>query len=229
MSWRGRAAHIASREQEALELYRRAEVFAPTPAARRDTLWGQLLCAIELELPEAAERMRVLASGVHVRTPERSCNRRHTGWVTVASLGSWISRGPTRHTRCFPRLRSARRVVLPKCVFVIVLASLARYDDALRVSEEFHATTTRYRLDFAIPYALTSTAVAVAGLRRWARSQECARQALERSRRTRDIAAQQHAFSVYLRVLAQQRRHQSALALEAPSLCGRRSQPHVPR
>ena len=57
----GRAAHIASREEEALELYRRAEAAALTHVARRDALWGQLICATALELPEAPEMLRLVA------------------------------------------------------------------------------------------------------------------------------------------------------------------------
>ena len=45
----GRAAHLASREEDALELYRRAEAAAATESERRDARWGQLMCAVELE------------------------------------------------------------------------------------------------------------------------------------------------------------------------------------
>ncbi|HLF00077.1 MAG TPA: hypothetical protein VI540_09285, partial [Gaiellaceae bacterium] len=38
----GRAAHLASREHEGLELYRRAESEASSESERRDALWGQL-------------------------------------------------------------------------------------------------------------------------------------------------------------------------------------------
>ena len=44
LSIAGRAAHLASREDEALELYRRAEAAAATESEQRDARWGQL-CA----------------------------------------------------------------------------------------------------------------------------------------------------------------------------------------
>ena len=64
LSVAGRAAHLASREREALELYRRAEASAPTQVARRDALWGQLICATDLELPEATTLTRALTASV---------------------------------------------------------------------------------------------------------------------------------------------------------------------
>jgi ATP/maltotriose-dependent transcriptional regulator MalT len=60
LSIAGRAAHLASREEDALELYRRAESAAATDSEQRDARWGQLLCAIELEMPEAEGWLREL-------------------------------------------------------------------------------------------------------------------------------------------------------------------------
>ena len=53
LSIAGRAAHLASHEEEALEFYRRAEATASTEAERRDARWGQLRSLIELERTEA--------------------------------------------------------------------------------------------------------------------------------------------------------------------------------
>jgi len=212
----GRAAHIASREEEGLELYRQAETAALTHVARRDALWGQLVCAIELELPDAMERMRDLASGV-----SRS-NIREILQSATYGLGYRSKFGPLDLTDADAVYALLSTVDDPLVVssFLSVYSSClgiaARYEDALMIAEEFHAAATRYRLDFAIPYALTSSAVAAAGLRRWKQAEVYARQALELSRRSRDIAGQQHAFSVCLRVMLQQRRHQTALSLEAP-------------
>lgn len=220
LSLAGRAAHIASREQEALELYRRAETVAPTPAARRDTLWGQLLCSIELELPEATERMLTLSAGV-LRSNTREVLQSATyGLSFQGKFGHLDVADADAVNQVLSAVDDPLVVSSFQCVYSFALALVARYEDALRVSEAFHATTTRYRLDFATSYALASTAVALAGLRRGHEAQHFARNALEAARRTQDVAGQQHAFSVYLRVLAQQRAHQAALAVEPPSLRG---------
>jgi len=213
-----RAAHIASREQEALELYRRAETFAPTPAARRDTLWGQLICATELELPEAGERMRTLTLGAS-RSDTREILQSATYGLGCRSKFGLIDLAAA--DAAYELLHAVNDPLIVssfQSVYSSLLGLAARYDDALRVSEEFLITTQQYRLDFAIPYALTSTAVALAGLRNWPRANHCVNEALARSRKTRDIAGQQHSFTAYMRVLAQQRNHRRALAIEIPSL-----------
>src|SRR5262249_24365324 len=60
LSVAGRAAHLASRAEHALDLYRRAEAIASTNSDRRDAQWGQVMCAIELEMPQARESFRVM-------------------------------------------------------------------------------------------------------------------------------------------------------------------------
>ena len=117
------------------------------------------------------------------------------------------------------RRRSISCVLVPKSLLVAT-RSWARYDDALRVSEELLITTNRYRLDFAIPYALASAATASAGLRKWRQAERYAAEALALSHESRDVAAQQHVFGKYLRVLAQQRRHRTGLTIPEPSLKG---------
>ena len=64
LSIAGRAAHLASREDEALELYRRAEAAAATESEQRDARWGQL-CAVELsKSPRPTTGGAALAAGV---------------------------------------------------------------------------------------------------------------------------------------------------------------------
>ncbi len=65
----GRAAHLASREEEALELYRRAQAAATSETERRDALWGQVMCSIELEQPEATATLATLTSGMSLSNP----------------------------------------------------------------------------------------------------------------------------------------------------------------
>src|SRR5262249_27336025 len=65
----GRAAHLASREEQALGLYRRAESLAADDGERRDALWGQLMALVELELPDAHVTFRALRSTVRPADP----------------------------------------------------------------------------------------------------------------------------------------------------------------
>src|SRR4029453_18499019 len=64
LSVAGRAAHLASREEAALDFYCRAEQAAGSDSQRRDARWGQLACLIELELPDAEPALLELSEDV---------------------------------------------------------------------------------------------------------------------------------------------------------------------
>jgi DNA-binding NarL/FixJ family response regulator len=205
----GRAAHLASREEQALELYRRAGEVAPTHVARRDALWGQLICAVELELPQATSDLRALTA-----TVSRSDTREIVQAATFR-LGYGTRFGSVDLTDADAAYGLLSTVDDPlvvssfQSVYSWSLGLAARYRDALRVGEEFRDTATRYRFDFAMPCA---------GLRMWKEADTFARNSLALSQTTRDLAGQQHSFALYLRVLAQQRRQRAALGVDVPPL-----------
>lgn len=214
----GRAAHLASREETALGLYRRAEAEAATEAERREALWGQLLCAIELELPEAAETLRALSSDVNrsdVREVVRAAAYRLNFQVNLGALD--LADADTAY-ELLGAVADPLVVSSFQSTYSAVLGLAARYDEALRVADAFLATTRRYRLEFAVPYALRSAAVACAGLRRWRRAEAHSNEAIAIARESRNVHGLQLCYSLYVRVLAQQGRHQAALALDIPPL-----------
>ena len=214
----GRAAHIASREDEALELYRRAEATAPTQVAHRDALWGQLLCSIDLELPEATEKIRTLAAGVSRSNTREVIQATTYDLMYRSRFGNLDLAGADSVYELVSNVDDPLIVSSFQSVYSFVLCLAARYRDALRVSEEFRATIERHRLDFAAPYALASAATALAGLQRWKRAEDVAAEALALSRSTRAVSAEQHVFCVYLRILSQQQRQHIALTIGRPSL-----------
>ena len=62
----GRAAHIASERRKRSSSTGERRRVRPRDSARRDALWGQLLCAIELELPKPPRRCELLLRVFHV-------------------------------------------------------------------------------------------------------------------------------------------------------------------
>src|SRR5262249_23722427 len=64
-----RAAHVGSREEEALNLFREACNLAPDPARSRKAMWGQVVCAGALELPESQELMKNLEASSSSHDP----------------------------------------------------------------------------------------------------------------------------------------------------------------
>jgi ATP/maltotriose-dependent transcriptional regulator MalT len=214
----GRAAHLAWREEEALDLYKRAEGVARSGAERRDALWGQVMCAVELALPEAAATLDHLWAGVRISDPRdlvrASANKlRYQIGVGALDLSDADLAWELIDAVNDPLIESSFQ-----SVYSNVLSYAARYDDAREVSSRLLLTTRRYHLDFALPYALYSGALAEAGIRNWNESERLLAEGIAAARAGRNAHAEQILFSLHLRVLAQQGRHDQALALELPDL-----------
>ncbi|MEX2613881.1 MAG: LuxR C-terminal-related transcriptional regulator [Gaiellaceae bacterium] len=214
----GRAAHLASRENEALDLYRRAESAASTDPQRRDALWGQLICAIELELPEAAATLEALSAAVGPSNP------RDLVRAAAHRLSYQLKLGPidlTDADRAYQLLGNVQDPLTQssfQCAYAGALAFSARYAEARDVAAAALEDARRYRLEFAVPYAQTVAAIAHSGMREWRTAENYLSEAAAGARARFDTHAELFCFSVLLRLLAQQGRHQDAIALPVPRL-----------
>ena len=231
LSVAGRAAHVASREDEALELYRRAHDVASNDAERRDALWGQLVCLIELESDAATEAFEALKGTVR-RAEIRDVLQCATyGLSYQANLGSLDLADADDAALLLASVSDPLLVSAFQSMYGVTLCLAARYKDALEVATAFMATIDRYRFDFAAPYASATAALASAGLRRWSDANAYSRKAVDLARHNRDGHAWQLCSSVLMRVLIQQGRYKDALELElptvrSPSLPGRSGRGH---
>ena len=90
LSLAGRATHLASNEETALNLYKRAEAAASTDRELREALWGQLRCSIELELPSATEAMRHLTSTVNSSDAREIVHAASCALLYQEKMGCWI-------------------------------------------------------------------------------------------------------------------------------------------
>jgi DNA-binding NarL/FixJ family response regulator len=216
LSVAGRAAHLASREEEALALYKRAEAIAATEKSRRDALWGQLICAVELELPHASDTLAELSAGVRVSDPRdviRAAAYTLMYQLRLATLDlreadlAWH----VMNTVDDPLVASAFQ-----SAYANVLALSARYAEARDVSEVLLSTAQRYRLTFALPYAHCWAGMAHSGLRDWARARECFDQGALTSRASGDVHAEQTCYSALVRSFAHEGNATLALALPTP-------------
>ena len=148
----GRAAHAATREHEALELYRRARKSARLESDRRVAALGELSAATDLELPEAAELLAEFTP-----TPE-----------DVKGLVDHVMRAVSLDSRFGTPsdFREAHRVYqllhlvedpITRCSFRnmhgYALASNGDVDAASAVVRAQLDDADRYRLDFVVPYA----------------------------------------------------------------------------
>jgi LuxR family transcriptional regulator, maltose regulon positive regulatory protein len=214
----GRAAHLASREENGLELFRRAEAAASSEPERRDALWGQLLCAVELELPEAASTLAELSTGVRISDPRDLVRASAHELTFQLRMGCVDLRDADRAWELLPAISDPLIESAFQSVYSSALALTARYDDALHVASALRATAIRYRLGFAIPYAEISAAIAHTGLRRFRLALNCLDDAAISARAARDSYADQLMFAVRLRTLAQYGRVESALLLRSPDI-----------
>jgi ATP/maltotriose-dependent transcriptional regulator MalT len=218
LSVAGRAAHLASREDEALELYTRAEEIAETVPHKRDAQWGQLMCLIDLESPRASAALEALERDVHAADARdfvraAACRLSYQSRMGKLDLTSaeiaWRMIDAVRD----PLVRSAFEFV-----YSHALAHVSRYGEALDVATSCLRTVERFRLDFAVPYALLPAALAHAGHRRWRESERCAQAARQRAAAVGNHHAEEKALAVLIRTMAQQGKFQGALELPIPEL-----------
>jgi DNA-binding CsgD family transcriptional regulator len=103
-------------------------------------------------------------------------------------------------------------------IYSEVLALATRYVEALEVATKLLVTAQHYRLDFARPHGLITAAMAHAGMRNWQAAASCLDEASAFAKDVGDAFAEQEAYAIHVRVLAQQGSHSAALALPLPDL-----------
>lgn len=218
LSVAGRAAHLASRESQGLELYKRAEAIASSELERRDALWGQFMCAVELGLPEAAPALEQLWTGVRMSDPRDLVRATANKMRYQIAVGALDLSDADFAWELIDAVDDPLVEASFENVFANVLSYAARYEDALEVTSRLLATAERYHFDFARPYGLYAATQAHTGLRNWNEAELCAVEGLRAAREARNAHAEHIVFSAYVRLLAQQGRHSEALALEQPNL-----------
>ena len=215
----GRAAHLASREEDGLELFRRAEAAASSEAERRDALWGQLLCATELELPEAADTLSQLKAGVTLTDGREVVRAAAYGLAYQLKFGPSLDLADAElASELVDGVGDQLLRTSFQNVYSHVLALSARYKEALEIADALLFGATTYRLNFALPYGLCSAAMAAAGLRDWTRAHSYLDEAVSGARARRNAHAEQVCYALRVRTLAQQGNHRTALSIDLPPL-----------
>jgi ATP/maltotriose-dependent transcriptional regulator MalT len=166
----GHSAHLANREDDALRHYQEAERYAAHAGQLRDALWGQLLCALDLDRTDLDEALQRLES-VQAETVDDSL-RVATGKLFLAlrqgtGLNVDLLREPLIEQTGDPLVRSS---FLNAWVFA--LAFSGRYSEALEASELQIAEANQYRLSFALPPAYLTRGLALRGLSQFRQAHE---------------------------------------------------------
>ncbi len=167
LSIAGRAAHLASREEEALEFYERAASAAKTRDESREAAWGQLQCLIDLERPQAPQVLEQLSSMVVRSDPREVVRCAGVRLVYQIKLGELDLAEADRANELLEGVRDPLTRTAFACNYACALALATRYDEAVAVGESAVDLARSLRLDFALPYALCFAAIANAGHREW--------------------------------------------------------------
>ena len=215
----GRAAHVGSREEEALDLFRQAGKAAPDASRRRKAMWGEVMCAAALELSEAHDLLKELEEISVGHDPAelvRLVDRQ-------VSLGYRF--GYVKH------LKDARRVAelvplvedpFARCSFrsifgwALTLGSF--YEEAHKQAQLLLEEATEYRVDVAASYAHAMLGYSLGGMRRFDEAHEHLRLAGTAGKAMNDPFAECNTYALSVRVFLQQGRSAEACAIEPPDV-----------
>jgi DNA-binding CsgD family transcriptional regulator len=211
----GQSAHLEGREQDALDHHRRAQALARTEADRRESLWGEFVCSIELEGTDALEPLnRLEEMGTdHAKDAVRLAN----GRILLATrdgerIDSELLSAVHRLTRVDdPLVRSS---FLHS--WSLILTMTGRYREALDASELQLEDAEQFRLAFVPPLAHIRRAVALRGLRRFREALECLIEA-QRDREPADDYVAISAATVQVGILLAMGDFEEALKVPEPS------------
>jgi len=216
-----RAAHVGSREEDALGYYRRALVSARTRLEKREARWGELMCTAALERPEAHVLLEKLEQSV-VRTDARDQVRMADKQLSVGFRFGYVKH--LADSRIASELVDQVDDPLVRCSFLSMhawaLALSAYYDEALTVSTRLIENATNFRVDPALPYGSATSAVALAGLGSTDAALRMVDDAHRHARRLNDTNGVQNAYAIRMRVLLQAGAAAEACATEPPDLAG---------
>ena len=168
----GQSAHFESREEDALEHHRSAQSIARHVSDKREALWGEFVCTIELEQADCAEVLTKLeALGSDTATDAvRIANGR---MLLAIRDGSGIDHDLFSAVHRLPRVDDPLVRSSFLHVWSSVLTLTGRYAEALDATDQQLRDAEQYRLAFVLPYTYIRRALALRGLRRFRDALDC--------------------------------------------------------
>lgn len=214
-----KSAHVGSRENEALDLFRRAEVAAEDLRWRREALWGQVMSAAALELDIAHELLAILAADSPRSDPTEVIRLADKRLALGFRFGS-IEHLPDarRVAELVPEVEDPFARCSFRCTYSCALNLAAYYQDGLGQARLLLEDADTYRIDFALPYGHLMAASALAGLRDFATAHVELDDSAADAERCNDAFGMQAVYSARVRLLLQECRIVEACALEPPDL-----------
>jgi LuxR family transcriptional regulator, maltose regulon positive regulatory protein len=208
----GYAAHLSDREEVGFDLHTAARQTAVTAADRREAIWGQLICANQLQLPIVDDLIHELEDRATPSAAERL--RLAALRFVIGVRGSGVGDAVSTFRAAYDLVSSVpdplvRTGFLNLYARALILQGF--YGDALAVADELLADGSRHRLDFLVPHALVSKGAAELGVRRIARALHAVDDAIAAAKSVGDLHNQVDASAVRCRILIVAGKFQSAV------------------
>lgn len=208
----GRAAHVASRQEQALAYYARAVSIATTPGMEWQAKLGELQAAAELEARDCPERLVKLSATDVERPADRVVLTDRTIGIQTRFALPVDLEGGRAALQLLPLVADPMIRTSFRNIFGYALAASAQFDEALRLMTEQLEDAERCRIAFAIPYALITQALVHTGRREYQRAIELLTIADERAGHANDHTAISVSAAVRTRTCIAQGAFETALA-----------------
>ena len=216
----GNAAHVGSREDDALKLFGAAERVAASGEERRQARWGQLAAAIDLELEQSQGRLEELLGsaqeGLDAAEAVQQANKRLLlGFRFGAVKGLSDAK---KVAELLPEVSDPFLRCSFGSMFSCALNLEVEYHQALEVATAMTNEALEYRVEFATPYGNLMRGAALAGLRRFGEAHEALANAHAEAVRCTDLFGQQGVYAGRIRALLHEGKVAEACSLEPPDL-----------
>jgi LuxR family maltose regulon positive regulatory protein len=212
----GRAAHAASREEEASTYYASAAEVAESYELQRVSAFGQLAAALELERPESRQLLSALGPIGSLEPDERvilvgRTINLETRFGLPVSVEEGRAMWQLLHRVADPVARTSFRNV-----FSFALAAMGHYDEALRLTREQLEDANLHRLPFVVPYALTVQGLVAIGVHDYIGAAELLDEAEALALNSGDQTAYHIAWAIRIRLYIAQGAFDLALSRALP-------------
>jgi DNA-binding CsgD family transcriptional regulator len=210
----GQGAHLRDREDLAVSHFSAARAIATREADVRDAAWGLFGAKIALEETDANEQLLALAE-IDPKTPDEVLRWTVAKWLAVnraSGLKGIIDLCRAAH-HLLPKARSPLIRTSFLNAYARSLALNSFYDDGLVIADAEIDEALRYRLDFVLPHAYASKAIAEWGRRNYNVSEGLARRTEEIAARIGDVHNILEARAIQCRLFAVQGAFHEARAI----------------
>ena len=168
----GQSAHFEGREEDALEHHRKAQSIARHVTDKREALWGEFVCAIELEQADGAEvltKLEALGSDTATDAVRIANGRMHLAIRDGSGIDPELFSAVHRLPRVDDPLVRSSFLHVWSCVLTLT----GSYAEALDATDQQLRDAEQYRLAFVLPHTHIRRAVALRGLRRFRDALDC--------------------------------------------------------